>query len=122
MKHLAEDLEIGEFLTAQADGSYKLPLEEDLEIDITSLSKGYYLFCNLAPCPKQNQERFYSEALLGNLFGQGTHGAVLGLSDDGNRLVLSRVIDDSIGYKEFKDALEDFINVADLWRVRANES
>lgn len=57
--------------------------------------------------------------MLGNLFGQGTHKAVLGLTEDGNMLTLFKVVEYNIDYKQFRDALEDFINSVDFWREEA---
>ncbi len=123
MKQLAQELEVDDLLEPGSTGNYKLPLEEDLAINITPLSKGFYLFCNITPCPKANREVFYSDALLANLFGQGTHGAILGLSEDGGRVTLSYAADYSVEYKEFRDSLEDFINTVDFWReeIRKNQ-
>ena len=60
--------------------------------------------------------------LHGNLFGIGTRGAVLGASIDGNLLTLSKEVEYTPDYKEFKDLVEDFINMVDYWREEALKS
>lgn len=116
MKKLQKEMELTQPLNTDLPGVYALPLEEGLTVIVTSMGSGCVLTCNMIACPKQREEDFYSTALLGDLFGQGTGGAVLGLSEDGNMLTLSKAIDYNIEYKDFKDLLEDFINSVDFWR------
>jgi hypothetical protein len=100
-------------------GNYKLPLEEGVNIMMTSLPKGFSFFCSFAQTPKTNRDALLTSMLHGNLFGQGTRGAVLAISEDGNRLILSKIVDHATDYKEFKETLEDFINMVDYWRSEA---
>lgn len=100
----------------EINGVYTIPLEDKLDITLTEIPQGFTLFSTLIKCPIQNKEAFYCKLLHANLFGQGTHGALLGLNDDGTYLTLSRKIDYNIDYKGFKDVVEDFINVVDFWR------
>lgn len=122
IQELARDLELDEIPFMEKEG-YFLPLEEDVSVSIKALPpgpiQGFILSSTLAPCPKVNREAFFTQTLLANLFGQGTHHAVLGVSEDGNSLVLTRVIDYEIEYKDFKNAVEDFINMVDYWRAEA---
>lgn len=110
------DLDLGASLPEVTPGSYELPLESDLVVTISEIGKGFSLMTSLAPCPKTNRESLFTQALLGNLFGQGTHGATLGISPDGNYLVLSRAFPELTDYNTFRDTIEDFINVADYWQ------
>lgn len=119
MQEFMKDLELDEPLPQEVPGVYSLPLEEGLTVVIASMPHGFSISAALAPAPKDKEEAFFTSALLGNLFGQGTRGAVLGLSEDGRMLTLSRVIDYDINYKEFKDLIEDFINSVDFWREEA---
>lgn len=119
MRQLAQELELDESIATAVDGTYIIPLD-DIKITIVSLPDGgFFLSSNLAPCPLSNKEQFFTKALHGNLFGQGTHGATLGLSEDGNVLTLSRVMNYNTDYKGFKETLEDFINAMDFWREEA---
>lgn len=106
-------------LATEVPGTYALPLDEGLTILISEIPNGLILKCSVAPYPKVREEIFSTQAMLGNLFGQGTRGATLGLTNDGNTLTLTQIIDYNIDYKEFKDLLEDFINSVDFWRDEA---
>lgn len=119
MQEFSRELGVGNNLASGTPGVYKLPLEDEVSITISALPPGFILSCPFAPCPKNNREFFFSQALLADLFGQGTHGAVIGISEEGNNLTLSKVIDYNINYKEFRDTIEDFINIVDYWRGEA---
>lgn len=118
---LVKDLELGDMsLASETPGSYVLPLKDNLSIQMTELpSQGFILKCAFAPSPKEKEELFYTQAMLANLFGQGTHEGILGLNGEGTQLTLTRVVDYQADYKEFKEILEDFINTIDLWREEA---
>lgn len=119
MKSFAEEMELGEGVKPDEQGVYSIPLEEKVTITAAALPTGFKLSSPIAPSPQKNKEAFYTELLLANLFGQGTHGGSLGISEDGNLLTLSQVVEYSINYKEFRNLLEDFINTVDFWREEA---
>ena len=116
IKKLKEEMELTRSLNTDVPGTYSLALDEGLSVTITSMGSGFVLTCNIIACPKHGEEEFYTLALLGDLFGQGTGGATLGLNEDGSLLTLSKGIDYNVEYKDFKDVLEDFINSVDFWR------
>jgi hypothetical protein len=117
---LVKDLELGNASLAGATpGSYTLPLDEDLAVNMTDIPNGFILKSSIAPLPKTNEELFSTQLMLANLFGQGTKGASLGLSSDGNTITLTRVIDYPVTYKDFREILEDFINCVDFWHDEA---
>lgn len=113
---LIKELELEGSLATQVAGVYALPLEDNLSITITERPPGCTINCSLCPFPKKNEEACLTRLMLGNLFGQGTKGAVLGLNNEGNLLTLAQTIDYNITYKDFRDVLEDFINSVDFWR------
>lgn len=119
VQEFASEMELDGSLPLENSGTYVLPLEDDVKVLIASVPEGFSLACTLAPCPQANKEAFLTKALLGNLFGQGTRGAVLGLNEAGNMVTLSKIIDGSVDYKTFKEALEDFVNTVDFWRGEA---
>ena len=65
-------------------GAYVVQMEPEVSFLVTDLNPTISLSCAIAPCPKQGTDSFHTQMLLANLFGQGTEGAVLGLTDDGN--------------------------------------
>lgn len=115
---LIEDLKI-EPLVPMAPGVYPLELEDDITVKITTLPQGYSFSATVTSLPEGNKEGFFSQALQANLFGQGTHGAILGLNEDGNVLTLSKAVEYNSDYKEFKETLEDFISTIVFWRDEA---
>lgn len=102
-------------LATQVAGVYAVPIEENVIVNITDAPPGFTFFCNLGPAKKMNEEAFYTRLMSANLFFQGTKGAVLGLSDDGNRLTLTHHVEYTADYKQFRDLIEDFMNAADYW-------
>ena len=119
MKQFSKDLELEKPLTSEIPGTYTIGLEEDFSVTITEIPNGLTFSSILCSCPKGREEEFLTHAMLGNLFGQGTKGAVLGLDDEGNQLILTRVVEYNVDYKEFRDIIEDFINSVDFWREEA---
>lgn len=119
IEQLVKDLELETPLTTEVPGVYSFPLDEGLSILISEIPRGFSLMCFVCPCPKNNEELFFTQMMLANLFGQGTRGAILGLNPEGTVLTLSLVIDYTFDYKEFRDTLEDFINSVDFWREEA---
>lgn len=103
-------------------GQYRLTFDEEQTLVLYDLNPGVVLYTELAKCPLSDQENFFTDAMLANLFGQGTNRAVLGLTPDGKSLTLSLEIDYNIEYKDFRDLLEDFLNAADVWRSEAVKS
>lgn len=116
IKQLTQEMELEGSLATQVSGVFAFPLEENLAVTITDRPPGFSLTCALTPLPKLNEEACLTRIMLGNLFGQGTKGAVLGLNSEGNVLTLSQTIDYNINYKDFRDVLEDFVNSVDFWR------
>ncbi|MDP1835225.1 MAG: type III secretion system chaperone [Chlamydiales bacterium] len=100
-------------------GQYVIYMDKDVSFTVSDLNPGLGMLCEVAPMPKDSQEQFYTQMMLANLFGQGTEGAVLGLSDDGNTLTLSKDMEYNLEYEMFKEALEDFMNAIDFWRDEA---
>lgn len=120
MKKLCEEWELPESgLAAQEPGCYVIPLENDIKIVVSPTPKGYMMKCSLAPYPTAKGEAFATDTMLANLFGQGTQGAILGLTADGNTLTLTQVVEHGVDAKEFRETLEDFITSIDVWRDEA---
>lgn len=117
---LIHDMELGDInLSSGVPGIYTLPLDEGLSVNMTDIPGGYILKSNIGPYPKTKEDLFLSQAMLGNLFGQGTKGAILGVNPEGTLLTLTLIVDYPVEYKDFKESLEDFINILDFWREEA---
>lgn len=117
MDKLSAEMEMEEPFKAQIPGVYVMRLDEDISISLISQSSDRFTFsCTLGEAPIVGKEAFFTQLLLANLFGQGTRGAVLSLDINANELMLTRNIDHYIEYKEFRDSVEDFLNVVDFWK------
>lgn len=121
MQQISKELAIDPPLKPQTAGTYVIPFE-DYDVSITPMSpQGVILNANLGPFPKDREEEFFQAMLRANLFGETTHGAVLGLSADATTMTLSHAVEYRIDYGEFKDIVEDFLNTADFWCEEAKE-
>jgi hypothetical protein len=117
VRQLSEELGMEEAMQPEP-GVYRFSFEEDLDIDISTLPQqnGYVFKSTIGAVPQQNADAFFVQLMNANVFGQGTFGAVLGLNSEGNLLTLSLELDYNSSYKEFRDKVEDFINVIDFWK------
>lgn len=117
IQELQKEWELTQPLRQDVPSVYTVPLDEGLSFTITGYGQGgVCLQSTIAKAPDKNLEEAYTQLLLGNLFGQGTKGALLGLNENGTQLTLSRTIGYDIDFQEFKDSVEDFINAIDFWR------
>lgn len=119
MQQLTKELKIEGSLATAVPGVYTFPVNESLSILISDIPHGFSITCTIVDSPKKNEEEFFSQALLANMFGNGTDGCALGLTEDGEQLILSRSIDYEVNFQEFMDIIEDFLNAVDLWRQEA---
>ncbi len=115
VQQLTKEMELEGSLATQVAGVFVLPLEENVTVTMTERPLGYSHSCTLCPVPKRNEEAGLTRIMQGNLFGQGTAGAVLGISPEGTHLTLAQTIDYNGDYKEFKDRVADFTNTVDFW-------
>lgn len=116
MVKLAQELELPVEVAQDVGGKYRLPMDEETVVNLLDVPPGFSLQANVCKVPDKNLEVFYEHVLHGNLLGQGTFGAVLGLTDDGKYLTLSLDIDYPIPYNTFKETIEEFLNTVDYWR------
>lgn len=118
-EQLSKDLEMEEPIKEEAPGVFDLPIEEMVSIKINLENQGFSLFCQLADCPTENIENFYTEILDSNLYGFVTRGNVLGINNQATHLTLSRQVYYDLTYEKFFDILQDFYNMAIFWRKLA---
>lgn len=122
MQELTNEWELQGPLPQSVPGVFTIPLEEGVNFTISTLPQGgIYLSGTVGQIGKGQEETLFTQALLGNLFGQGTKGALLGLNENGTVLTLSRLIEYDVSFKEFRDIVEDFINTIDFWREEAQK-
>ena len=107
---------------SQIGGSYTLEIE-GLEISLTDEAPGLLLYCHIDAISNDgNNEELFKRLLRGNFLGQATQKASLGLDTDGVNVILSHRIPKISSYKEFRYAVEDFVNTACFWKEDLNRN
>lgn len=91
-------------------------LEPDLTLFFKELKPGVAIWTKVGEMPQMRKEEFFSHVMHGNLLGQGTGGATLGMTQDEKFLTLSWIIDYEINQADFKDKIEDIANFTHFWR------
>lgn len=123
IEQLAKELETQIPVDEKKAGTYHLSLDHNIPVDITELGHphppSWEFRATLAEVPHELQEQLFTKMLQGNLFGQGTRQAVLGLDEGGKKLVLISQGSLPIDYQPFHNLLEDFMNIADMWKAEA---
>lgn len=120
IQQLGQELEMKDIITQSEPGHYQLPFEDNMDVDVSLSPQGHYYFkSKIAPCPQTNLEPFFLKAMDSNLFGRGTRGAVIGLNESGDTLTLSLELDFNTTYKDWKDKLQDFLTILNVWRSEA---
>jgi len=123
MERFCEDVEVSpNILESPNQDTFTLPIDDETQITIKKVENGFRLFGNVYPAPTENKETLFVQLLEGNLFGQGTMGATLGLTDDGQTVTLQELISDEVSYQEFYDKYEDFLNTLKYWQNFAKEA
>ena len=115
MKRLAKEPEVEGSFATEVPGIYSIHLDQNLEITVSELPQGFSLTSTLCPCPKEKEEDYFRELMEANLFGDGTHRAVLGLDEQGKFVTLTRHVEHEVTEDEFLAIVEDFINIVDFW-------
>lgn len=117
VKSLEKELELEEPLRNEADGVYLFFYDYDTPIVISEASDGYTLEVNVCTITTEGDRTpFLTHCLLANLFSQGTVGAVLGLNEEGDTLVLVRDVKECTTYQDFQEQLEDLFTAISFWR------
>lgn len=116
---LIKELNLGDASDIRRDES-SFTLEFDgTEIILRDEPPGLHFFSKVADLPEADPERVCSKLLSGNFLGQATKRAGLGLSEDGKYVVANAFYPTIKSYREFHDAVEDFINVVSYWKKEA---
>lgn len=118
IQQLSTDMGFEQVLEANQDGSYSFRCEPNIDVTMRENAEAAIQFHTLvADLPAQREEEFLLHAMIANLFGRETGGAVLGVDQEGKKVVLVDSLPSSETYRAFYDRLEDFVNYADAWRL-----
>ena len=115
IQQLQKELDLKEPLGQEGQDSFSLQLDET-QISISDSSPGFQLYAKIGALPKEKIEEFFSYMLRGNLFGQATHNAVLGLDETGTDVTVRYLNPQKCEYREFANAIEDFVNTVLFWQ------
>jgi hypothetical protein len=118
IQQLDQELHLHEQISTVEPGHYKLTFDT-LEIDAEIRPPhNHYLFTGTIG-KRSLDEKVLIKLMEANLFGKGTLGATLGLKEDESALMLVREVDANASYKEWRDKLEDFLNILEFWQKQA---
>ena len=87
-----------------------------LEILLSELTPGVYVYGLIGPVPALKREELFIYLMKANFLGLGTGGAVIGLKEDESFLTLSLALPYDINYRTFKETLETFANFLEFWQ------
>lgn len=88
-------------------------------IVMTDTPPGVEFSATIGEVPEEGREAIFLKLLRGNFLGQATKRACLGLDEEGKHIVLSAAIPAVRSYREFRDAVEDFVNTVAFWKREA---
>lgn len=81
------------------------------------LQPGLSMQAPICPTPQKRKEEIFSHIMHGNLLGQGTGLARIGLDHDEKFLTLCLGLPYELSYQQFRDRLEDFVGYINYWRT-----
>ena len=113
---LQKELELEGGAPREQGGNFSLQLD-DTSITISDAGPGFQFFAALGDLPGELPELFYIKLLRGNFLHQATSGATVGLDETASKLVLQYYYPQKSPYRDFKERLEDFINLIDFWKA-----
>lgn len=115
-EELAESLGLEDDLHPDENEIYTLNLGEGLIIQYADLNPGLDLVSYLEKLPEENLETFLMALMRVNLFGRGTGGCVLGYDLESRFITHKRALPYALKYRDFKEAIEDFVNYVEFWK------
>ena len=87
-----------------------------VSITLTDKAPGLDLSSNLGELNPEKPEEAYTKLLMGNFLGLASKRACLGLDEIGKNLLIQASIPTVRSYREFRDAVEDFVNTIVFWK------
>jgi hypothetical protein len=86
-------------------------------ITITDAPPGMEISATLGELLPEGIEEAFSKLLRGNLLGVTTKKPCLGLDETGKKVSITSSIPTVRSYREFRDAIEDFVNSVAFWKT-----
>ncbi len=118
LRQLVTDLKLTPLAPLDENSLFSLKLSA-FEVFFKYLDPGVYFYSKILQClPQHKKEDMLALIMRANFLGQGTGGSTISLTEDESFLTLSLGLPYDMNYKEFKEALEDFVNFLDYWKVK----
>lgn len=106
------------------DGICSLSFDEKLNVDIVYRKEQEQVIfaAPIGDIPPEGQESFFKQLLIANAFGIENAGAVLGIEEDENRVVLSYMfISSTFSFDLFKTVLANFVDLVEVWQEKIKD-
>lgn len=112
------------FKELNIDGGASIPRElpsisfevENVSVSLTDAPPGMELSANLGEYAPEKPEEAFSKILMGNFLGLATKQACVGLDETGKQILIQASVPTVRSYREFRDAVEDFVNTVVFWK------
>ena len=95
---------------------------EGVAITLTDEAPGMNISATLGELETEKLEEVFSLLLRGNLLSVTAKKPCIGLDETGKKVVLSSSIPTIRSYREFRDAVEDFVNSVAFWKSELTSS
>ncbi len=116
LSQLCEELEILPIPTVNERHRATFRLREDAAVELCDLRPGVSFFSTICPCPSRSKEELFMQLMSANYLGQLTGASRIGMSADEKFLTLSFGMPYELGYRQFRESMEDFLNFLFHWR------
>lgn len=96
--------------------SVSLSINEEINVNIKELKKGFFFTSIIKACPGENREELFLKIMQENFALQRGGRSIIGLDKNEKNLTLSLNIPYEVNYKKFKESVEEFANYLLFWR------
>jgi len=106
------------------EGICSLSFDSRINVDIVYRKEQdqCILAAPIGDVPVENKEEYFRKLLVANVFGLENAGAVIGLDEDKNSIVLSYTfIASTFSFDLFKTVLGNFVNMVENWQEKLRE-
>ena len=108
-------------LKLNEDGICSLSFDEKFNVDIVFRKEQEQVIfaAPIGDIPAEGQENFFKQLLISNAFGIENAGAILGIEEEENRVILSYVfISSTFSFDLFKTVLANFVDLVEAWQEK----
>lgn len=121
----SEKIGLNPALKLSESGRLTIKVDEEFEIDIETSSddQKLHIYTVIGRLPESIDPKFFREMLEANLFGQGSHGAVLSIDAAMHEIVAMYTLPvQQVSMDELASTMESAIEAAQTWRKKLQEA